>query len=94
MIEIWNPKWKTREVLIACHKVSKGQNLIRFTKCNALKGIYEASGADIMRCPIVNNGKLDCYAVPLAMLNVYQRNTSPSQNTDTQTAEQVLQPAT
>lgn len=71
MIEIWAPKWKTREVLIACHKVSShGTNYIRFTKCKSLPDIYEVDGEDIANCPVINNGRIDCFAVPLSMLRV------------------------
>ena len=70
MIEIWQPKWKTHEVLIACHKVSRGKNLIKFTKVKAYPDIYELDGDAIMSCPVQSNGRIDCYAVPLYMLKV------------------------
>ena len=94
MIEVWNPKWKTHEVLIACHKVSRGMNHIRFTKCKALPYVYEVSYEDIIDCPIINNGKIDCYAVPLALLKVSKHSTLASRSSVTNTDTQVLQSAT
>lgn len=71
MIEIWEPKWKTREVLIACHKVSShGKNYIRFTKCKSLPYVYEIDAEDITSCPVINNGRIECFAVPLSMLRI------------------------
>ena len=70
MIEIWEPRWRDRKVLIACHKISTGRNLIRFTKAKSLPYIYEVDGKEVMSCPVETNGRIDCYSVPLAFLKV------------------------
>lgn len=63
-IEIWQPRWKDRVVLIARHKVG-ADNYITFTKTKSLPGTYYISGDEVRACPISTNGKIACYAVPL-----------------------------
>lgn len=66
MIEIWEPRWHDRTVLIAVHKVSSGLNEIKFTKTPSLEGkIYTLPSETIRKYPIESNGKINCYAVPL-----------------------------
>lgn len=68
MIEIWEPRWRDRKVLIAKYKVYKGRmNRIKITG-GAAKGIYKMSGIAITSYPIESNGVLPCYAVPLDKL--------------------------
>jgi hypothetical protein len=92
MIEVWEPKWKTREVLIACHKVSRGRNLIKFTKTKSLPYVYELDGDDIMDCPVVSNGRIECYAVPISYLKIAKIKGQPEAPVTEQ--QQILQPAT
>jgi hypothetical protein len=70
IIDIWAPKYSTKQCLIACYKVIKGQNVkIRFTRANHLKGIlYEVDYEKVVNSPIVTNGKIDCYAVSMSDL--------------------------
>lgn len=68
MIEIWNPRWHDRVVLIAKYKVKSGMNEIKFTKAKSLDGVYLMTGEEIRSYPIETNGKIDCYAVPLDKL--------------------------
>lgn len=70
-IEIWAPKYSTREVLIARHKVGT-HNRLTFTKASAYPDVYYLSGETIKKCPITTNGKIDCYAVPLGELEVLE----------------------
>ena len=65
MIEIWQPKWKDRTVLIACYKVGDGDVFIRFTKTPSMQGTYVVSNDIVKGSDVVTNGKLRCYAVPL-----------------------------
>jgi len=65
MINIWNPRWHDRKVLIAKYKVKPGTNEIIFTKAKTLKGKYTLSGEEISKFPIETNGTIDCYVVPL-----------------------------
>ena len=66
MIEIWQPRWHDRKVLIAKYKVNEGKNRIKFTKAKRLMGkTFELEGGEIKSYPLETNGKIDCYAVPL-----------------------------
>ena len=69
MIQIWEPRYSTRSVLIAKYKVKEGINEIIFTKSKALEGkIFTIKGADIRRHPLESNGSINCYAVPIEEL--------------------------
>ena len=72
-IEIRQPRWKDRVVLIATYKVGKGKNLVRFTQAKSLPDIYSCDYRDIVRCPIQSNGTIDCYAVPLSLFKTERR---------------------
>ena len=66
MIEIWNPRWHDRIVLIAKYKVSSGINKVKFTRAKCLKDrVFEVDGDTIRSCPTESNGTILCYAVPL-----------------------------
>lgn len=64
-IEIWQPRFKDRTVLIACKKVREGINLIKFTKTPSMTGVYSVDSDVIRACEVQSNGKIDCYVVPL-----------------------------
>lgn len=65
LIEIWQPRYKDRKVLIAKYKV-RNMNKIVFTKAKHLAGqAFYMSGEKIQSYPIDSNGKIACYAVPL-----------------------------
>lgn len=69
MIQIWEPRWKDRRVLIAKYKVRSGLNEVVFTKAKCLKGKkFGISGEEIKENPLETNGTIDCYAVPLDKL--------------------------
>lgn len=72
VIEIWQPRWKDRKVLIAKYKVGT-HNLIRFTKTKSMPDDYYLSGTTIAKCPIETNGTVDCYAVPMDELEILER---------------------
>jgi len=68
LIEIWQPRYKDRVVLIAKYKV-KDFNKIIFTKAKHLKDMeFGMSGKEISSYPVEDNGKIACYAVPLDVL--------------------------
>ena len=67
MIDIWQPRWHDRTVLIAKHKVGE-ENVIRFLKAKSLPGIYRVSGSVVRGYPTRSNGKIACYEVPLREL--------------------------
>lgn len=69
--QVWNPKWSTKQVLIACYKVDNAKTdhiKITFPKSNAMKGDWYASRAMIRKCPTQNNGVILCYMVDLDKL--------------------------
>lgn len=70
-IEIWQPRWRDKTVLIAKHKVGT-HNKITFTKAPTYPDNYYISGAEIQKCPLDTNGKIDCYAVPLSKLEILE----------------------
>lgn len=72
LIEIWQPRWKDRKVLIAKHKVGT-HNEIVFTKTPSLPEHYYLSGETIRNCTLETNGKIPCYAVPIDELEVLER---------------------
>lgn len=64
-IQVWQPRYKDRTVLIARYKVGT-HNRITFTKAKHLEGKeFYMSGEDIRNYPLDTNGKIDCYAVSL-----------------------------
>jgi hypothetical protein len=71
-IEIWQPRWKDRRVLIAKHKVGT-HNKITFTKAKSLPEEYYLSGKTIQSYPIGFNGKLEVYEVPMGELEILER---------------------
>lgn len=67
-IEIWHPRYNDDVALIACHKV-KSVNEIVFTKAKPLAGLsFRITGDEIRQFPKDTNGKISCYAVPMAFL--------------------------
>lgn len=69
MIEVWQPRWHDRVVLIAKYKACAGKNEIVFTKAKSLKGKkFYVDGMDMAKCPLETNGTILCYAVPMFML--------------------------
>lgn len=68
MIEIWQPKYSTNSVLFAKNKVRE-ENTIIFTKTKSLEGKkFKISGWTIMKYPLVSNGRIMCYEVPMSEL--------------------------
>jgi len=72
VIDIWQPRWKDRVVLIATYKVGT-HNLIRFSKAKSMEGDWYLSGETIKQCPKDYNGKIECYAVPISKLEPLER---------------------
>jgi hypothetical protein len=72
VIEIWQPRWKDRTVLIAKYKVGT-HNVVRFTKTKSMPDDYYLSGSEIRQHATTNNGKLECYVVPMDRLETLER---------------------
>jgi hypothetical protein len=71
ILEIWEPRWKDRVVLIAKFKVGP-KTYIKFTRAKSLPGLYEIDGEKVKTFPLESNGKIDCYAVPLNELTLIE----------------------
>lgn len=71
-IEIWQPRWKDKKVLIAKYKVAT-HNQIKFTKTKSLPDTYYLSGATIQSYPLSTNGRIECYEVPMSELKLLER---------------------
>lgn len=69
-IEIWQPRYKDKTVLIAKYKV-KEHNKIIFTKAKHLDGEYYLSGDTIKSYPLETNGSIACYAVSINELEEF-----------------------
>ena len=66
MIEIWQPRWHDRKVLVAKYRVGNGTNRIVFTKTKCYKDMqFDVQAEDIINCPQETNGSVYCYVVPL-----------------------------
>lgn len=74
LIEIRQPRWHDRMVLIAAHKVG-AHNKIMFSDAPTLAGEWYISGRDIHMCELKPkaNGVIDCYLVPLKFLEPLER---------------------
>lgn len=72
--DVWNPRYSTKDVLIACYKVrrSKLDIKLRFSKVEdgqAWSGDYYIKRSDITKLrKRFNNSGMACYAVPLDKL--------------------------
>ena len=72
-IEIWQPRYKDRKVLISTYKVGN-QNSIIFTKAkHLLYKEYYITGEEIRKCTLETNGTISCYAVPMDKLQLIER---------------------
>lgn len=72
-IEIWQPRYKDKTVLIAQYKVPDDDIEITFTKAKYLEGmVFTINGRFIKdNCPLETNGKIPCYAVPFdSLINI------------------------
>lgn len=67
MIDIIEPRWHDRTVLVAKYKVKRGRNLIKIMG-GAAKGVYETSQIALASYPVESNGVIACYAIPLDKL--------------------------
>ncbi len=75
-IEIWAPRYKDNKVLIAKYKVRE-HNEIVFTKAKHLMDTtWYISGDEIKSQTLESNGKVECYAVPIGLLEPLERETN------------------
>lgn len=72
VINIFQPRWHDRTVMIAAYKVGL-HNQITFSKTPSMPETYYISGAEVKKHPLQPNGKLMCYCVPLDKLELLER---------------------
>lgn len=70
-IEVWQPRYSTREVLIHQLKV-KDHNIIALTKAGSLNGLYYISGKKVKKSRKDTNGTAPMYAVKLDELKPFE----------------------
>lgn len=67
---IWQPKFSTREVLVATNKVRDGVNYLFFAGDRNHPDLYAFDGLKVKQnCRVGSNGKLYCYYIPLDYLD-------------------------
>jgi len=69
-IAIWQPKYSTQEVLVDVRKVTFGRNELFFCCDRNKTSLYSFDGDKVIReCKSTTNGKIKCYAIPIAWLD-------------------------
>lgn len=95
MIEIWEPRWKDRKVLVSVNKVKHGKNLLRFTKCPTLPDVYSFDGDAVMEeCNVTKIGKsykINCYEIPMYMLRNETKENGRVRDKSNETTQMVLE---
>jgi hypothetical protein len=71
-IEIWQPRFHDRKVLIKPFNIKEGLNRVIFTKCDMPNLII--SSRMIRNCPMEEHGSKGVYAVPLEMFSKEKTN--------------------
>lgn len=70
VICIWQPKFSTKEVLVATTKVREGKNYIFFVADRNFPDLYSFDGTKVKQnCKISSNGKILVYDIPLSYLS-------------------------
>lgn len=72
VIDVWQPRWRDKVVLIASWKVGT-HNEITFSRTKSMPETYYLSGETIRACPMDTNGSVGCYAVPMDKLEILER---------------------
>lgn len=70
-MQVWNPRWHDKTVLLAAYKVDKSKTdhiKVTFPKSNAMKGDWYISVKAVRKFPLESNGTIQCYVVPLKEL--------------------------
>lgn len=68
MIEIWEPNYGRQTAMIDPRKVQL-DNIVYFSKAKSLTGKeYYISKEDIVKHPLVSNGRIMCHDVPMGSL--------------------------
>ena len=72
-LDILQPRYHDNVVLLAKYKIDKlgGHNIIHIKK-GAYSGDWYIDNKTVYKYPFESNGKIQCYAVPLDELKIYE----------------------
>jgi hypothetical protein len=71
IIEVWKPKYSTGEILVATHKVIKGDNYVRVTQDPTYKGkLLKINLQTRFDYPVKPNGKGQVYCIPISKFEI------------------------
>lgn len=74
IIEIWNPKYSTREVLVATKKIKDWVNIIEITKDKDYAWKQLKIHSDVARkCRIQSNWTIPVYCIPLSSFEIVSK---------------------
>lgn len=66
IIEVWNPKYSTNEVLVSLYKLKQGDNYIRITKDKNYKDkLLKINYQDTLQFGIQQNGRGKVRVIPV-----------------------------
>lgn len=65
---VWQPKYKTGQVLVDIRKVKPGKNLLFFSSDKSLPYLYSFTSEEAEGCDKVYNGRILCYGIPISYL--------------------------
>lgn len=74
-LQIWSPRYHDGVVLISQFKTHHASPviLVEFTKAKSLKGQrFCIKRETVEHCPVETNGKIECYAVPMDLLEGWE----------------------
>ena len=76
MVEVWEPRYHDRTVLVAPWKLTKGKNIIRVMK-GYYQGVYSLDYDEIAQCEKTTiksktGGDVEMYCVPISKLILNQ----------------------
>lgn len=69
--DIWAPRYSTKDVLLACHKVDNTKTKhfkVTFSKAKSMAGDWYVSKEVVKKCKKETNGTIMTYVVPLDKL--------------------------
>jgi len=71
IIEVWQPKYSSQELLISTNKVSPGDNYIKITKDKTYDGkLLKIQGEEVIKYKTQKNGAGEVYCVPLSKFEI------------------------
>lgn len=74
VLDIWYPKYSKNAVMLAKYKIEHASPIIiiNFTKAKHLMGQrFAIRRKDVIKCKVVDNGKIPVYEVPMDKLENY-----------------------